>query len=136
MPGFSTLSPLVRTRDGRNVVLAEDVTYTAKDGKVYRIGLGSTSDGASTPNLLWVTIPPFGWYWLAAVFHDWLYRFSDVPDEESCDALLMEAMEILPGYNEFEARLIYEGVHYGGKSSFQSDRAVRALTTEHVQPTP
>ncbi len=122
--GFSRTDFAVRTSDGRNMVLLEEITYTARDGRVITIPAGSASDGASTPPALWPTLPPFGRYWPAAFLHDYLYRCSDLP-KALCDDLLLEAMQSL-GVEALEARVIYEGVHYGGASSFAEDRAAQA----------
>lgn len=121
--GFDALDVnglLVRTRDGRNVCLCEELVYNAKDGVVYIVPIGSTSDGASTPRFIWNIIPPFGKYFLAAVLHDHLYRNTHFP-KELCDNLLYEACMSL-GDNHLEAWEIYEGVHLGGHSSFNTDR--------------
>jgi len=121
---FDKTTIAVSTSDGRNFTLLEPLTYTAQNGVVYVIPAGSQSDGASTPPVLWPTIPPFGPYWLAAFFHDWLYRYSQYP-KDLCDDLLREAMLSL-GVSHFLAETIYEGVHFGGWSSFDSDRAAQS----------
>lgn len=124
--GFSTLEIDVRTSDGRNFTLLSPFSYTARDGTVYTVPAGTTSDGASTPRLLWREIPPFGQYWLAAFLHDWLYRCSTFP-KVLCDALLLEAMTVLQ-VSPLEAHAIFEGVHLGGWSSFDADRAAQTTT--------
>ena len=114
----------VKTSDGRNFVLLEELIFdSTRTGKTYVAPAGSTTDGASTPAFLWPTIPPFGPYWLAAVLHDWAYRVSDLPKGE-CDDLLLEAMESL-GVNKALSDAIYEGVHWAGQDSFETDRANR-----------
>lgn len=120
MTGFSTVRLKVASSDGRNFVLLEPFTYTARSGEVITVPVGAESDGASTPKSIWMSLPPFGLYWPAAYLHDYLYRCTDRPKNE-CDGLLSEAMQVL-GVNETERILIYEGVHYGGESSFTADR--------------
>ena len=110
----------VETDDGRYVTLLQPYNYLCRSGELITIPAGTTSDGASTPPALWVTIPPFGKYWKAAVLHDYLYRITKRPKAE-CDSILLEAMESL-GVNEIEAHAIYEGVHLGGEISFEEDR--------------
>lgn len=132
-PGFSALTFSVQTSDGRNFVLLEPVTYTAQDGTAYVIPAGATSDGASTPREIWLTVPPFGRYWPAAFLHDYLYRCTDIPKMQ-CDDLLMEAMVVL-GVAQIEAEAIYRGVDLFGKASFNADRAARAaLSTWAAAP--
>jgi len=126
-PGFQLTNPdgiAVRTKDGRNFTALESFGFLSKSGELVTVPAGATSDGASTPRILWREIPPFGLYWLAAFLHDWLYRCSQKPKEE-CDNLLKEAMESL-GVSEFETVTIYEGVHWGGQDSFNEDRKAQS----------
>ncbi len=118
--GFDKNAINVRTGDGHNITLLEDLTYTAASGEVFTVPIGSTSDGASVPRELWNIFPPFGPYWLAAVFHDWLYRFSSVA-KDRCDSLLLEAMLSL-GVPQIDARTIYDAVKLFGAGSFNADR--------------
>ena len=110
----------VETDDGRSFTLIQAYNYLCRSGELITIPVGTTSDGASTPVGLWLTIPPFGKYWKAAVLHDYLYRYTNRPKAE-CDLLLLEAMESL-GVNEIEAHAIYEGVNLAGQISFDEDR--------------
>lgn len=118
--GFSVDKLSCETNDGRNIVITVPFSYTRKDGIVINVPVGSKSDGASTPRILWQTIPPFGSYWKAAVLHDYLYRYSKY-DKDFCDETLLEAMHIL-GVDEVIAHSIYEGVHLGGEFAFNDDR--------------
>lgn len=134
--GFKSNTLDVRTHDGRNFVLLADADYQAADGTLYRMPAGATSDGASTPPILWSKfdrdwIPPFGSYWLAAVLHDCAYRKTllrfdgvwinaDLP-KDKCDALLREAMESL-GTHALTIDEIYHGVVICGLGSFEADR--------------
>lgn len=137
-PGFylSSWIPAVNfpvtTADGRNFTLLEPIIYIAQDGVQYRIPTGAESDGASTPSVLWPTIPPFGSYWKAAYLHDAAYRNTlEVWDgqmyvkarltKDACDLLLKDAM-IVSGTHAITYEEIYEGVHVGGQSSFDNDR--------------
>ena len=122
---FAKPTLLVDTVDGRNFTLMEDLVYVSEAGITYTAPKGSQTDGASTPPVLWPTIPPFGKYWLAAVLHDWAYRYSDLTKQE-CDWLIKEAMKSL-SVDALLADTIYEGVNVGGWSSFDSDRAAQLL---------
>lgn len=131
----------VRTHDGRNFTAIADADYQAKDGTFYRIQSGATSDGASTPPVLWAKfdlewLPPFGSYWMAAFLHDAAYRNSlltwngtafvavSLP-KDKCDDLLREAMQSL-GTHNLAVEEIYHGVVECGESSFEKDRATAA----------
>lgn len=130
--GFSTTDFKTSSPDGRNFVLLESVIYVTKAGVAYQIPVGATSDGASTPPLLWPTIPPFGSYWKAAFLHDAAYRNSLQVLQDNqwlkarltkdvCDNLLLEAMDAL-GTHTITKEEIYKGVVLCGTSSFDADR--------------
>lgn len=136
--GFSSEYLEVASSDGRNFTLLKEVVYTAADGTVYIMPVGATSDGASTPSIVWPLIPPFGIYWKAAFLHDCAYRNTLGVDDKSkanpqiipanlpkcdCDALLCEAMESL-GVGKTRIDEIYEAVVVAGTSSFDSDRKI------------
>jgi hypothetical protein len=130
--GFKDTRFEVETEDGRNFVIIKDADYVSKKGIIYRIPIGATTDGASTPQVSWNLIPPFGKYWKAAVLHDAAYRNSllvwngtvfakaNLGFEDSND-LILEAMQSC-GVNEVECYTIYEAVATCGKLSFIKDR--------------
>lgn len=126
MPFKNTGEWHVGTTDGRNFTLLTSEVFECVNGESITIPAGATSDGASTPPELWITIPPFGQYWKAAFLHDYLYRCTQRPKVE-CDSLLLEAMKSL-GVPPLLALTIYEGVHEAGQSSFNADRAAQAAT--------
>ena len=132
--GFTNLPLKTSSSDGRNFILLADADYVARDGTIYRMPEGATSDGASTPAEIWALIPPFGVYWPAAYLHDCAYRNTllkltvdgkswilATEPKERCDELLKEAMEAL-GVGLVRIEEIYEGVVVGGESSFDEDR--------------
>ena len=133
MPFHSRNDLLVRTTDGRNVVLQEPLEFVTDAGRRLRAPAGTESDGASTPAALWPTYPPFGKYWLAAVLHDAAYRDKLevmnlagqwVPAhlaKDDCDALFLQAMRSL-GVTEADRLILYDGVHFGGNAAFNADR--------------
>lgn len=123
--GFAKTTLDVRTSNGRDVTLLEPLVYTAKSGEVITAPVGTVSDGASTPRVIWQVIPPFGPYWMATVLHDYLYRLTKQP-RDYCDNMLMEAMESL-GVEFLLREAIYEGVHLGGEVAFNDDRRVKLL---------
>ena len=119
----------VRTRDGRNFILLDPIMYVTKAGKTIVIPRGAQSDGASTPFVMWPTLPPFGEYWKAAWLHDATYR-NYAEDEhgnklslprDECDALLLEAMESCQ-VPDWQCQVIHRGVKIGGSWAFVDDR--------------
>jgi hypothetical protein len=118
--GFTMPDVMVRTTDGRQVVLAEAMFYVSKAGEHIVVPAGATSDGASIPPEIWFKLPPFGLYWRPAVLHDYLYR-NTARSREECDALLLEAMESC-GVGLETRLLIYDGVRIGGWMAFAADR--------------
>lgn len=128
MRGFAQESIAVRTSNGHDVTLLEDLVYVSEKSEEIVVATGAASDGASTPGLLWSFLPPFGPYWRATVLHDFLYRCTTRSREE-CDGLLLEAMLSL-GVHELTALTIFRGVRFGGQTAFDQDRA--AQTSEHL----
>lgn len=122
--------------DGRNWV-ATQYFYWWWKGKYYRCVIGATTDGASTPQITWNVLPPFGWYWLAAICHDFGFRgmvevllddgtwhriqmaFSD------CNQMIFDLMTVLQSKPEHEAEkvIIYQAVSKAGQSPFSTDLA-------------
>lgn len=124
--GFNRQFISVLTEDGLNIeLLDEDFGYTDRNGNFHAIPKGSKSDGASTPRVIWIDLPPFGKYWKSAVFHDFLYRQSNYP-KDLCDHLLLEAM-LSDGVPEITAQTIYLGVKASGWKYFDDDRALQSL---------
>jgi hypothetical protein len=119
--GFINAFISATSGDGRIFTLLEPLVYVARSGEVVTVPAGTPTDGASTPGPIWNTVPPFGKYWLAAIMHDYLYRFTTRPKDE-CDILFLEAM-LYCGVDVVEAHAIYEGVHLFGQSAFDEDRA-------------
>jgi hypothetical protein len=133
-------------QDGRNWKLLTPVVYKSRDGRVFVIPCGASTDGASTPALISNLLPPTGAYWQSAVLHDAAYQdtllvwplglIPTLPishemavtlqraslSKDECDLLLKEAME-LSGVDAITVETIYEGVRLGGASAFKEDRS-------------
>jgi hypothetical protein len=125
----------VETSDGRHVTLLGDIDFRAPNTALFRLPKGAESDGASTPRLLWIDLPPFGAYWRAAVLHDlayrdlllWLNPHTTLWQKASltksqCDALFLAAM-MLDRVTAINRDRLYQGVHLAGWRSFKEDRA-------------
>lgn len=119
--------------DGHNFVLLEPLTFITRDGTYYRGITGATTDGASTPAILWSKYPPFGLWWLPAVLHDCAYRcmleklvgtkwIRVQLTKAEADSLLLEAMEDQQ-VGEFDREAIYNAVKDFGGLSFLADMA-------------
>ena len=137
-PGFqSRYVEAICDQDGRNWKLLKPVDYISMDGRHFRIPEGASTDGASTPAVIWNKIPPFGDYWQSAVLHDSAYQNTlqlvttdgesetatrAALDKATCDNLLREAMRV-SGVDEVTVSLIYEGVNLCGQASFKEDRS-------------
>lgn len=133
-PGFQNAEPLlVRTADGHNVVLQEPLVYHSTQGHTYRVPAGATSDGISTPPILWQRLAPFGPWWYPGVLHDSFYRntlemqaidgtWAKVTlTKEYSDWLFKDAM-LNNGVLEIDANIIFEGVNLCGTHAFNEDR--------------
>lgn len=122
--GFQQHTIAVRSGDGQNFMLLEDLVYVRGDGKVITIPKGTTTDGASTPAVLWSMIPPFGLGWKSYILHDHAYRNTWFSKQE-CDDLIKEAM-LSEGVDPVTVELVYRGVRLGGQPSFDEDRTLLA----------
>ncbi len=96
------------------------------------IPIGFMSDGASVPKFLWLLIPPWDdWYGMAAVIHDYLYRWQRYPREQ-CDGVLLEAMNASKP-NWWKMVLIYCGVRLFGGPFWKRD-GLHPLSQEERAP--
>lgn len=64
---------ITSTREWR---LTEDWLHTLPDGTVIIIPAGFIFDGASIPRPLWTVISPVGLLFIAALIHDFAYRYD------------------------------------------------------------
>ena len=74
--GFQNDSLTVKTRDGLDDILLEELTFVRRDGTILRAPIGSTTDGLSTPKIVRL-IPGYdatGDDWWSGVLHDASYR--------------------------------------------------------------
>ena len=144
-PGFLSRIVFAATnQDGRNWKLTRPMVYLARDGRIFIVPVGASTDGASTPAIIQSFLPPTGDYWQSAVLHDAAYQNTllllpagqrDVASadlatgavkadlgKDDCDELLREAME-LSGVCAAHVALIYQGVQVGGSWAYRNDRS-------------
>ena len=133
---------VMESGDFRNVKLLKPEDFLARNGTLYRLPYGASSDLASTPKAVWgapLFLIPCGWYAHAAFGHDCGYQNTlliVLPDgstvkarlsKAECDSLLLEMMQSLkPEPTSFETlqmNAIYDGVALGGWHAFKEDRS-------------
>jgi len=123
----------VRSKDGHNFILLENLVFVRKDGTQIRARVASTTDGISTPRFIWTIIPPFGQQWFPGILHDAAYRdtldmmnpdgkwipFTMTRDE--ADSLIREAL-LSNGVGVVETETIYAALRQYGQAAFDQDR--------------
>ncbi len=93
----------VRTFDGRNITTRSPVYYLSRDGRIYRVPIGTESDGISSPKAAWFELAPFGkeiapdqWIgWKSGLTHDAAYR---------------RQLELYIGYHNTDGTINYSGL--------------------------
>lgn len=105
--------------NGKDWQLQHEVRYITKDGRVIYIPAGFITDFASIP---WVFRrlfqPATGKHRKAAVVHDWIFRTADSPFTfEEANEIFNDIM-ILSKTENWKRTLIYNGVKFGGRSSY------------------
>lgn len=130
--GFIDHVALVATGDGLNVVHHRPIHFWL-NGKMYRIAVGSTSDGLSSPRIFWSILPPFGKNrWLSANAHDAAYRgtlevfengqWRKVSHKEYWDERMILKLLISQGDSKPMAHVIYRVLRLFGWKAFNADR--------------
>lgn len=125
MVGFSTLDILVRTGDGRHMVVVEPFAFTRPNGQQVTVLAGATTDGVSSPHGSWNICPPFGMYWLAGVLHDACYHAETSPiitAQEEADLIFAEALEAL-GVDSMMRTTLHQAVRRFGDKAWHAGHA-------------
>ena len=131
--GFQQSTLNVKTRDGLDDVLIEELVFVRRDGTVLRAPIGSTTDGLSTPKIVRL-IPGYdatGDDWWSGVIHDAGYRnYLQVQDgiwvpahytQKQCDYTILEAMES-QGIGWIRRHIIFIALRMFGSFAFKGDR--------------
>lgn len=104
--------PLVRTVDFHNFIPWEPIEFADDKGNIFRVPpFKSRTDLASTPQLIWSKLPPFGTYARSCIPHDggyqgWLERMkAEASDErlKAARALRQQAEELMAQAAALEA---------------------------------
>jgi hypothetical protein len=83
---------------------------------VIRVPVGTVTDLASVPRLLWVIFPPHGKYAKAAIVHDYLYAQA-IGTKDEADRIFYEAMGVL-GVPKWRRRAMYAAVRWFGRGAY------------------
>ena len=108
--------------DGRNMKLEKPFGYVDSNGKHWDVPAGAVTDGASIPQVLWTTHPPFtGRYRDAAVIHDYFCR-SKSESWQATHTVFYDAMRT-NGVDERIAKVMYAVVYnFGPRWGFGAAR--------------
>ena len=109
--------PLVVTPlpDGKTWIILSDFGYEIGEegsGDTVDVPIGTHTDFASIPRLLWAIFPRWGKYGNAAVVHDWLYWSQNRSRLES-DIIFLEGMGVLD-VPVWKRHVIYYAVRWFG----------------------
>lgn len=85
--------------------------------QVIRVPVGTVTDLASVPRILWVIFPPHGRYAKAAIVHDYLYA-QGIGTKAWADLVFLESMEVL-GVPKVRRKLMYCAVRLFGRGNYQ-----------------
>jgi hypothetical protein len=114
--GVLSGDPEVRLlRDGRNVTVLVDLTYTPISGNAITVPAGFVCDGASIPRILWpLAGGPFeGTHRNGALFHDYLYWRSRqgcaLGTRKDADRIFYQIMRLF-GHSVWSARSKWSAV--------------------------
>lgn len=104
--------------DGRRYRLVEEFDFASDVlERIVRCPVGTVTDFASVPRLLWAILPPTGRWSKASVVHDVLYQYpgclTPAVTRIQADRTLREGMAVL-GTGWLAGWAIYAGVRLGG----------------------
>lgn len=133
--GFLDTSLTVVSANGRDDELLSPLHFRTRSGLLYRVPVGSFTDGMSTPAIIHPLpgFEPFGKHWLSAVLHDSPYRgtleifrfttyYAAKLSRLQADQLLREALES-QGVGVVRRNLIYAAVRAFGWRSYKRTRS-------------
>lgn len=84
---------------------------------VIRVPVGTITDLASVPRILWAIFPPHGQYAKAAIVHDYLYEHA-IGTKVWADRVFLEAMTVL-GVARWRRVAMYWAVRLFGRGNYK-----------------
>lgn len=81
-----------------------------------RVPVGTITDLATVPRILWAVFPPHGRYAKAAIVHDYLYDRA-LYNKATADAIFNEAMCVL-GVSRWRRWFVYQAVRLFGQGNY------------------
>ena len=109
--------------DGKTWIILSDFGYKVGDlgsGDVIDVPIGTYTDFASIPRLLWTVFPRWGKYGNAAVIHDWLY-WDQGRTRKEADDIFLEGMYQLQ-VPKWTRNTIYYAVRLFGFIAWRSNQ--------------
>lgn len=131
-PGFLEDYLDARSSNGRDDVLLTELHFRDTNGDLYKVPIGSPTDGCSSPRWSWLVpgFEPAGTHWFEWVQHDSAYRGTllirkgleyvpAVMTRREADLLLDRSLQ-LRGMSKVKRKLVFTGLTLGGGRNFRS----------------
>ena len=112
--------------DGKTWIILSKFGYAvgSEDSEdLIEVPIGTHTDFASIPRILWTVIPRWGKYGNAAVIHDWLY-WEQSRSRKQADDIFLEGMEVL-GVSAWKRYLMYWAVRFFGRWAWNANDSNR-----------
>lgn len=109
--------------DGKTWIILCDFGYEVGvegSGDVISVPIGTYTDFASIPRLLWAIFPRWGKYGNAAVIHDWMY-WNQPRSRREADDIFLEGMEVLE-VPKWKRNTIYYAVRWFGCFAWRANQ--------------
>ncbi len=107
---------ILTPRGFKSYELVSDFVQHTSYGEI-RVPMGTVTDLASIPRILWMILPPFGRYSQAAVVHDYLYK-SGLFTRKEADKIFKELM-LRYGTYKWKANVMYRSVRIFGRGAWK-----------------
>ncbi|PKQ78079.1 DUF1353 domain-containing protein [Aeromonas sobria] len=110
---------LLLTPSGDKNWIVQETIMIETGTRTFSIPKGMITDLASVPRALWIALPPFGEYTIAAVVHDRIYRAPELNiTRAEADQLFYDLM-VQYGVSTVKAKAMYYGVRSFGAWSYK-----------------
>jgi hypothetical protein len=134
-PGFLEDFIDTRSSNGRDDTFLSELHFRDINGNMFKIPIGSTTDGGSTPRIVWVVpgFEPVGAHYFEYALHDAAYRGTLLIRHGieykpanltrlQADRLLDRALE-LRGMSSWKRAAVYRTLRATGWKAFNNSRA-------------